>query len=121
MKKNKKVDNTYEFYQIPGGQWYVDLPTWPGDKGELEMVVGADTMLTNISKGEEKIKLRISNKRFKSSSVLKRTVFAEQEFGGAFYRLPSFEKVRHNTLMWLCPVMLFIFNKLPQKVYIARA
>lgn len=121
MKKNKTIDEIYEFYQTISKQWYVDLPTWPGDKGELEMVVGADTVLTNISKGEEKIKLRISNKRFKGSSVLKRTVFAEQQFGGAFYRLPSFEKVRHNTQMWLCPVMLFIFKKLPQKVYIARA
>lgn len=121
MKRNKKVDEVYEFYQTISKQWYVDLLTWPGDKGELEMVVGADTMLSDISKGEERIKLRISNKRFKGSSILKRTIFAEQEFGGAFYRLPSFEKIRYNTLMWLCPVMLFIFKKLPQKVYIARA
>lgn len=121
MRKNKKIDSVYEFYQIPGGQWFVDLPSWPGDKGELEMVLGADTMLTNISKNQERIALRVSNKRFKGSSVLKRMKFAEKEYGGAFYRLPSFGGVRYNIEMWLCPVMLFIFNTLPKKVYLKKA
>ena len=33
------------FYQDPDTRWYVDLPEFPGTKAELEMVLGADTML----------------------------------------------------------------------------
>jgi len=34
---------TFRFYKDTDG-WFVDLPEWTGEKWELEMVSGADTL-----------------------------------------------------------------------------
>ncbi len=120
------MERICEFYQTPSRQWYVDLPEWPGDKGELEMVIGADEMLTMIAAGEERIKLKISDVEFPGADVLN-FERPEEEFGGGYYSLNSFEGKAYTTEkygnhMWLCGVTLFVFNGvLPKQIYLQRA
>jgi len=55
----------YKFIKEDTGKWYVDLPEWEGEKWELEMVCGADTMLDLISQGEDNAYLTLSLEHFK--------------------------------------------------------
>jgi len=38
-----------DFYKETTGEWYIDLPDYPGPKEDLQMVLGADKMLDPIS------------------------------------------------------------------------
>ncbi len=122
----EKIRGVYEFYKTLSNQWYVDLPDWPGDKGELEMVAGADDMLNMIADGQEKIKLEISNEPFENADQLTFVSF-ELQFGGGYYNLRQFEgritgspEKGHD--MWLCGVTNFVFKgELPKIIYIKRA
>ena len=100
------------FNKEKDGRWYVDLPTWDGDKSELEMVLGADTMLDIISQGDEEVHLFISEEPFDHTFELS---FVKEEYEGASYVLSS---ELYNFNVWLCHVTKFVFEHFPQKIYI---
>ena len=45
----------YKFYK-ENSTWYIDLPTWQGDKADLAMVLGADTLLDHLANVNGRIK-----------------------------------------------------------------
>jgi hypothetical protein len=49
---------TFNKYQE---RWYVDLPEWDGPQDDLEMVMGADTLLDIISQGSDSVRIQISD------------------------------------------------------------
>lgn len=100
-------------------EWFVVLPEWTGDKSELQMVVGADTMLDHIAKDNTSVTLRIDENPFDGADVLK-LIEPETEMGGGWYWLKSYQRVGVNISMWLCHVTEFVFGKLPEKIYIAH-
>jgi hypothetical protein len=102
----------FKFYKEKDGRWYVDLPEWPGEKEELEMVAGADKMLDYLSNNSESISLFISKDAIKDSDVLNLMQICKG--GGALY---SFNSEKDNPL-WLCDVMKFVFNEFPEKLYL---
>ena len=54
--------NKFKFYR-EDTRWYVDLPEFirnGGSKADLEMVLGADELLEELSKGRDTIHLSIS-------------------------------------------------------------
>lgn len=108
---------TFEFIKEDTGRWYVVLPEWPGIKEELEMVLGADTMLDVASEnGSHKVRLCISEEPFDGSDELALTKVDKVE--GAFYRLTEFEGKNIGLDMWLCNVTKFIFGGFPERIYI---
>ncbi len=118
----------FRFYKektVTGKKWYVDFPEWKGDKWELEMVLGADTMLDIIAgPGKREVFLSLSDRPFKieetDTDAFKLEKIADTPVeGGAIYFLKEWHGVEHNLEMWLCHVTGHVFGHLPQTIYIA--
>lgn len=95
--------------------WYIVLPTWTGDKSELAMVAGADTLLDKLNNENKVIKLKVSGKNdfFGSTGVL--TLSKNMKKSGADYIYN--DKSINNHKLWLCPVTLFVFDCYPDIIY----
>ena len=118
-----------KFYK-ENNKWYIELPEWTGEKWELEMVCGADTMLDIAAQGEDVVYLNISieNPRYNPNEPdsLPILLHVDQlikikdtpDIGGALYMLKSFRGFEYNLEVWLCHVLSFVFGELPETIYI---
>ena len=107
------ADNTrFTFYKEPHGTWYIDLPDYPGPKGDLAMVAGADDMLDYLAKGKKRVEVEMSEQPFEGALALERTKMGEPG-GGAYYKPVN----HHIESVWLCDVTLFALGKFPEKIY----
>jgi hypothetical protein len=103
---------TFTFYKEPHGTWYIDLPDYPGPKGNLAMVAGADDMLDYLAKGQKRVAVLMSEKPFAGALAMNRTKLGEPG-GGAYY-----QPVNHAIQsVWLCDVTLFALGKFPEQIY----
>lgn len=105
----------FKFYKENDGRWYVDLPSWPGDKDDLEMVAGADKLLDYLSNNANEISLILSTDSFENCDVLN-LVQQCGKGGGALY---SYNTEKDN-ILWLCDVLKFVFKSFPEKIYIKK-
>jgi hypothetical protein len=103
----------FKFYKESDNRWYVDLPEWEGPKDNLEMVMGADTMLEILSQGEGEVTLYMLTEPqdgFEMLIFLKETPEFDE---GAYYHMESYMGLEFNLDVWLCDVTKFVFDKLP--------
>ena len=102
----------FNFYKEVDNKWYIDYPEWEGDKCELEMVSGADTLLDILSQGEDKVTIKMSLQEIKDPLFVLN--FIREESNGGWYKINNcyveFE-------IWLCHVTKFIFGDLPKIIY----
>lgn len=103
----------FNFERDPDGRWYIILPEWEGDREELEMVMGADTLLDIIAQGENIVNVSFSEEPFKNAKYI--LTFKNHESGGANYLVTS---KLHNFDIWLCHVTEFVFGFFPKILYI---
>ena len=109
----------FKFYKEETGRWYVDLPEWEGQKAELAMVSGADTLLEIMSQGEQTVNVVLSTVPFDGSDVLE--LQREDEIiGGGWYQLLEYMGIPYELEMWLCEVTRFVFDELPKKIYFCK-
>lgn len=94
-------------------RWFVDLPEWTGSKDDLEMVMGADTMLDYISPENNEVWLSLSTEPFENYEFL--LTFKEEIYDGGTYKLTS---KNFDLDVWLCEVTKFVFNEFPKKIYL---
>jgi hypothetical protein len=114
---------TFRFYKDEMNWWFVDLPEWTGEKWELQMVSGADTLLDILSDNGNEITLTMS-----TESVLEYDgILKFQELGrieglemgeGAWYSLFECDKRKEPLILWLCDVTKFVFGDFPNTIYI---
>lgn len=110
----------YKFYKESTGQWYIDLPDYPGAKYELEMVCGADTMLDIISEGDSSVNLIISDYEFPDANKLEFLNEGDELISGAYYKLKYYEGFRFDLRVWLCDVTKFVFGEFPKIIYLKK-
>ena len=111
----------FRFYKEPSNRWFIDLPGWTGGKDDLEMILGADTMLDIVSGNTREVRLQLSTEPFDGADYLKR-IEPEEGQGGMWYFLRKLEGKDYAMARWLCDVTLFVFgNTFPDKIYIKRA
>jgi hypothetical protein len=117
----------FKFVREDTGKWYVVLPEWTGERWELEMVCGADTMLDVMAQGEDAVYLTLSLTSFNCSeddepyvdpSMLTK-VKDTPDIGGALYLLPSYGGIEYNMEVWLCHVTEWLFGIMPEVIYLA--
>lgn len=96
-------------------RWYVDLPDWTGEKEELEMVAGADTLCDILAQGDNSVNVRVELEPFEGAYELLK-LQETPDIGGALYNV-SGNNVS-NFDIWLCAVTEFVFGNLPQTIYI---
>jgi len=95
------------------GRWYAVLPEWEGERDELEMVMGADTMLDIMAEGDDEVHITLSTEPFENYTYM--LFFKEEIYDGATYDL----KGRYvNFDIWLCSVTKFVFGEFPKQMYI---
>lgn len=108
-----------KFYKDTDNKWYVDLPEWTGEKWELEMVFGADTMLEIAAQGEDVVHLSISIEKPEADGANTLTKIRDTpDVGGALYLMKEFRGHEYNLEVWLCHVTSFVFGSLPETIYI---
>lgn len=111
--------NKYRFYK-EGKRWYVDLPDWPGDKSNLEMVAGADEMLDLFADGEKEVTLLISEEVYDGADSLVMKEMAVDIGEGAYYIMQTFNGKEIGLEMWICGVCEWVFGKFPPVLYISK-
>ena len=77
----------FTFVKENTGRWYIVLPEWTGDKEELEMVMGADTMLDILSQGDSVVDVVLSTEPFDNHKF--ELMFINEESGGGWYNFES--------------------------------
>ncbi len=96
-------------------KWYVVAPQWEGDKEELEMVLGADTLCDILAQGSREVNVTITTEEQTSyRAVLERMSSLD---GGYWYlaRIPSTNQVIE---LWLCHVTEYLLGSFPKKLYL---
>ncbi|MCR6639857.1 MAG: hypothetical protein NVV82_12980 [Sporocytophaga sp.] len=112
----------FRFYKT-GMEWFVDLPEFieqGGSIGDLQMVDGADKMLDIMSDNTNEVHLLISKEKFESADLLELTEKCDPYIGGGYYFLKNYEGREINKSMWLCQVTEFVFNDIPEQIFIRR-
>jgi hypothetical protein len=112
------VHEIFTFNKEPNGNWYIDLPDWEGSKDDLQMVMGADTMLERFAEGEDKVTMLISETDVENTCHLKLFKQTPELGGGGEYTLYDINE-EYIMNVWLCKVTEHIFSKLPSNIYIA--
>jgi hypothetical protein len=93
-----------KFKKEEDNKWYIDLPEWTGDKADLEMVAGADTLLDILSNNSNTATIEVSETPIENAIKLKKL---HHIYGGAEYKIfdcPGVEKA------WLCKVTKFVYG-----------
>ena len=111
-KRTSEEPKRFTFNKEPHGTWYIDLPDYPGPKGDLAMVAGADDMLDYLAKGKNRVVVDMSEKPFAGALAMKRTKVGEPG-GGAYYK-PVDHAIQS---VWLCDVTLFALGKFPEQIF----
>ena len=115
---------THTFVKEETGQWFIDLPEYlanGGQKGDLQMVEGADTMLDVIANGDNKVTITMADEPFEKADEVTLLEVCEPVIGGGIYLMETFEGRKVNQHMWLCAVTEFVFGYLPEKIFVKRA
>lgn len=124
---DERGEYTLTFVQDFDGRWYVDIP-WDGDRGDLEMVEGADDMLTYLdSENEGCVTLHIIPSDYPLTEEEYPGVAGHYEMpqidesfrGGAHYETegwPGFYKGE----VWFCPVTLCVLGRYPAYLYVKK-
>lgn len=118
-------------------KWYADLPDFIesglGNKNNLLMVDGADTLLDIMSNNGSKVQITLSDKSFEGYS----TVLEKEKSGlnkrlletighapveyGAYYLATIYENRSFHHPLWLCPVTEYVFNgAYPEKIFLKK-
>lgn len=117
------MEKTIIFYKETTGEWYAYLPDYTGEKADLEMVCGADTMLNIYSQGGARATLSISTEpKAGHNDVLhfESLSFADEIDSGAYYNVTTIRCIPYPHLrIWLCPVTLFVFGEYPKELYLS--
>jgi len=101
--------------------WFIDLPEYigqGGDKADLQMISGADTMLDIIAEKKDEVVLQIDTRPFDGADELILTERCDPILGGGYYHMKQFEYKEVNKDLWLCDVTRFVFGDIPARIYI---
>lgn len=126
--RNTHKDNYYTFYKDELGDWYINLPNYPGNVEDLQMVAGADLMLDIYAQGDDTITLQIIDDESHIAKIDESTrkpfdvleLVDISDVSGAYYKTKHLNTIdlSDDLLIWLCDVTLHVFGKFPKYLYI---
>jgi hypothetical protein len=64
------TNQTFTFSKEQSGRWYINIPEYTGPHEDLEMVNGADTVLSVLAYGADEVKLILSEQPFENAYIL---------------------------------------------------
>lgn len=101
-------------------RWYIDLPDWPFQHANLEMVSGADELCEYLGDGNKcEVTVITSNSKVDNTDEYIRCDrdWAHLKWGGE-YTIPDPEIPL--TRIWLCQVTLFVIGWWPKYIYVKK-
>jgi hypothetical protein len=116
----EQVNHRVYTFLKENGRWYIDLPEYlqqGGHKADLEMVAGADEMLTVMARGKKKVTIEMDREPFEGADLLELAELCDAPMGGGYYIMHTYKGRPLNKRMWLCDVTLFVFGDMPQKIF----
>lgn len=113
----KHITKTMRFYKTPENKWFADIQKWSGPTSDLEMMLGADTMLDIIAQGEREVVLGLSNTP--AIFLITSLEFVSKKESGAEYTLSVINGIGFQDLkVWLCIEIIALFGGYPKNIYI---
>jgi hypothetical protein len=112
------MKQTFRFYKTAADRWYIHLPEWKGSLDDLEMVQGADTMLDLVSDYKNECNLILSDKPFEGADTIKLVTDLSNSVGGGDYQMENYKGEEINQEMWICEVVVHVFEQLPSVIYV---
>jgi len=94
-----------DFHKI-GDRWYADVPGWKGSLDDLEMVMGADTLLDAITNNGRFARIQLSTEQTYGSIHAE---FKESVYDGSTYTIEGVPEVSE---IWLCKVNDFFWKEI---------
>lgn len=110
-----------KFEKDPDGRWYAVIPSWTGDRAELEMVLGADILCEKLAKGKDEVNvlLTFDDEELKNpDAILKLEQIMPHPGSGADYYVESIVGETVDLDLWLCEVLYWLVKKYPKTIYI---
>ena len=117
---NSKGVYNLSFEQDPDYRWYIDMP-WSGNRGNLEMVCGADDLLSFL---DTESSHRVNIEVIPSATPLDRPGYfycdqiSKSLTGGSWYYVKDLEGFSRK--IWICPVTLTVLGEYPRYIYIKK-
>lgn len=112
--KKTKYPLTLTFYKDEYGDWYIDLPKYPGPKAALQMVANADSLCGHLARGKNRVSILLDIESFdKNEKILK--LVRLDEVSGAWY---DYETLGTFIRFWLRNVTLYVLGSFPEILYI---
>ena len=112
MQDSLEKPIVFDFYKTKHEEWFVDLPDYPGPVEDLQMVLGADDLLDNLSHFTNSVSVLVSTEEIPLALKLTRNESVECT-SGAWYKSSSLD-------LWLCDVMLFLYGEFPKELYLEK-
>jgi len=103
----------FSFYKNKFGEWYIDLPEYPGPNEDLQMVAGADDLLDTLSNNTHSFTCILSKDPIQEAMVLHKNYGSTAPESGENY-------LYEGKRMWLCPVTAYIFGEYPDRIFIEK-
>lgn len=117
-----KGEYTLTFVQDPDNRWFIDIP-WDGNRDNLEMVAGADDLLSFFDKNKKhKVTLHVvpSDKPLEISDHIELRQIDKSLWGGSHYDATSLPDA-NIPMIWICPVTLCVLGCYPKYLYVRTA
>lgn len=118
---DSKGEYTLTFVQDPDDRWYIDMP-WDGNRANLEMVAGADDLLTYLdTERKHSVTLQVipSETPLNMEGHTELRQLDKSLMGGSHYDATDFEGFRMRRI-WICPVTLCVFGCYPKYLYVKQ-
>lgn len=118
---NGRGEYTLTFVQDPDDRWYIDMP-WDGNRSNLEMVAGADDLLTYLdTEHQHRVTIHVvpSEQPLQVADHTELRQIDKSTFGGSHYDATGFAGFRMSKI-WVCPVTLCVLGRYPKYLYIKK-
>lgn len=109
---NGRGEYTLTFVQDPDDRWYIDMP-WDGNRDNLEMVAGADDLLTYLdTEGRHRVTIHVipSETPLQVDGHTELRQLDKSLTSGSHYDATNFVGFR-MTRIWVCPVTLCVLGR----------
>lgn len=103
----------FSFYKNKFGEWYIDLPEYPGPNEDLQMVAGADDLLDQLSGNTHSFTCVLSKLPIPNAIILHKDYGSPEPNSGENY-------LHEGKRMWLCPVTAYVFGEYPDRIFIEK-
>lgn len=97
-------------------KWYFRYPDYNGPHSDLEMIEGAEQLLTIESENLNVVQFKVSTLPFEGTTMVFKKIKETPEEKGAEYQLYHHDYATHQ--VWFCAVLEQLYGHFPETLYV---